>query len=131
MQKNIFSIKGRMGRLEYFLYTFVIYIILMVVKYYMQNSYMLYNYDSKLVIFIILLVILLIFFTIFSIKRLHDMGYSGKLLLLAYVILLQVSIGDAARKNFAISSILEIVMWLILVFSRLKMKETSIIIKMQ
>ena len=85
MFEKLFSIKGRMNRIDYFIYTMVLVIIYFLVKYNMVNSAGLYIEKGEIIPFIIFAFVVLYFFTVFSIKRLHDMGYSGKLIILPYL----------------------------------------------
>ena len=125
MFEKLFSIKGRMNRIDYFLYTMVLVIIYFLVKYNMVNSAGLYIEKGEIIPFIICAFVVLYFFTVFSIKRLHDMGYSGKLIILPYLIILQVIIGDTARDNYILSTILQIALGIVLMLYPSKEEENK------
>lgn len=125
MFEKLFSIKGRMNRIDYFLYTMVLVIIYFLVKYSMLSSAGLYVENGEMIPFIIFAFVVLYFFTVFSIKRLHDMGYSGKLIILPYIIILQVIIGDTARDNYILSTILQIALWVVLMLYPPKKEENK------
>lgn len=125
MFEKLFSIKGRMNRINYFLYTMVLVIIYFLVKYSMLSSAGLYVENGEMIPFIIFAFVVLYFFTVFSIKRLHDMGYSGKLIILPYIIILQVIIGDTARDNYILSTILQIALWVVLMLYPPKKEENK------
>lgn len=125
MFEKLFSIKGRMNRINYFLYTMVLVIIYFLVKYSMLSSAGLYVEKGEMIPFIIFAFVVLYFFTVFSIKRLHDMGYSGKLIILPYIIILQVIIGDTARDNYILSTILQIALWVVLMLYPPKNEENK------
>lgn len=125
MIKKLFSIKGRMNRLEYFLYTLVLAVIFVLVQYKINDSAGLYYNRSEYHLLIIVAFIILFFFTIFSIKRLHDMGYSGKLIILPYLIIFQVSLGDSMRGSFTLSNILNVILWLVLILFPPKNEENK------
>lgn len=125
MFEKLFSIKGRMNRIDYFLYTMVLVIIYFLVKYSMLSSAGLYVENGEMIPFIIVAFVVLYFFTVFSIKRLHDMGYSGKLIILPYIIILQVIIGDTARDNYILSTILQIALWVVLMLYPPKKEENK------
>lgn len=125
MFEKLFSIKGRMNRIDYFIYTMVLVIIYFLVKYNMVNSAGLYIEKGEIIPFIIFAFVVLYFFTVFSIKRLHDMGYSGKLIILPYLIILQVIIGDTARDNYILSTILQIALGVMLILYPPKKEENK------
>lgn len=125
MFEKLFSIKGRMNRIDYFLYTMVLVIIYFLVKYSMLSSAGLYVENGEMIPFIIFAFVVLYFFTVFSIKRLHDMGYSGKLIILPYLIILQVIIGDTARDNYILSTILQIALGVMLILYPPKKEENK------
>ncbi len=125
MFEKLFSIKGRMNRIDYFIYTMVLVIIYFLVKYNMVNSAGLYIEKGEIIPFIIFAFVVLYFFTVFSIKRLHDMGYSGKLIILPYIIILQVIMGDTARDNYILSTILQIALWVVLMLYSPKKEENK------
>lgn len=125
MFEKLFSIKGRMNRIDYFLYTMVLVIIYFLVKYNMVNSAGLYIEKGEIIPFIIFAFVVLYFFTVFSIKRLHDMGYSGKLIILPYLIILRVIIGDTARDNYILSTILQIALGIVLMLYPSKEEENK------
>lgn len=125
MFEKLFSIKGRMNRIDYFIYTMVLVIIYFLVKYSMLSSAGLYVENGEMIPFIIFAFVVLYFFTVFSIKRLHDMGYSGKLIILPYIIILQVIMGDTARDNYILSTILQIALWVVLMLYSPKKEENK------
>lgn len=125
MFEKLFSIKGRMNRIDYFIYTMVLVIIYFLVKYSMLSSAGLYVENGEMIPFIIFAFVVLYFFTVFSIKRLHDMGYSGKLIILPYLIILQVIIGDTARDNYILSTILQIALGVMLILYPPKKEENK------
>ena len=53
------------------------------------------------------------------------MGYSGKLIILPYLIILQVIIGDTARDNYILSTILQIALGIVLMLYPSKEEENK------